>query len=180
MFNIYVTNLGKYNEGVLLGEWVSLPISYDDFEKVLGRIQVSNDTNKYYDVFGCPYEEIFIADYENDFDYKVDEYENIWDLDEIAEKLENLEEYEAELMEALLDDGYEVDEALNKFDDCRIYYNCSDMEDVAIQYCEECGVLESVPEHLRNYFDFEAFGRDMSFESRFIFTSAGNCVEIIY
>lgn len=27
MFNIYVTNLGKYNEGYLIGEWVSLPTS---------------------------------------------------------------------------------------------------------------------------------------------------------
>lgn len=27
MMNIYLTNLGKYNEGELVGEWVQLPIS---------------------------------------------------------------------------------------------------------------------------------------------------------
>ena len=28
---IYLTNLGKYNEGYLVGEWVHLPISSDDW-----------------------------------------------------------------------------------------------------------------------------------------------------
>ena len=27
---IYLTNLGKYNEGYLVGEWVHLPVSDDD------------------------------------------------------------------------------------------------------------------------------------------------------
>lgn len=27
MMNIYLTNLGKYNEGQLIGEWVELPVS---------------------------------------------------------------------------------------------------------------------------------------------------------
>lgn len=179
MFNIYVTNLGKYNEGILLGEWVALPVSHEDFEAVLDRIQVCNDTNKYFDAAGNPYEETFITDYENDFDYEVGEYDYIWDLDDIAEKLEGLDEYESELLEALLEDGYSIEDAFDKFDDCRIYYNCSDMEDVAMEYCEECDVLSGVPDHLKNYFDFEAFGRDMYFEGRFIFTSKGNCVEII-
>lgn len=30
MMNIYLTNLGKYNEGYLIGEWVELPITEDE------------------------------------------------------------------------------------------------------------------------------------------------------
>ena len=28
----YITNLGKYNEGELVGKWIELPIDEDDFE----------------------------------------------------------------------------------------------------------------------------------------------------
>lgn len=52
------------------------------------------------------------------------------------------------------------------------------MEDVAREYAEQTGLLESVPEHLQNYFDFKSYGRDMSFEGHFVFTDNGNCVQI--
>ena len=56
--SIYVgshTNLGKYNEGELVGEWVSFPVSADEMKAVLDRIQIGHP-----DDFGIPYEEIFI------------------------------------------------------------------------------------------------------------------------
>lgn len=34
MLRIYLTNLGKYNEGQLVGEWVELPVIEEAFEKV--------------------------------------------------------------------------------------------------------------------------------------------------
>ena len=34
MMNIYLTNLGKYNEGELVGEWVQLPISNEELQEV--------------------------------------------------------------------------------------------------------------------------------------------------
>ena len=51
------------------------------------------------------------------------------------------------------------------------------MADVAEQYADETGLLESIPERLRYYFDFEALGRDMNLEGQYIFTENG-CVEI--
>lgn len=53
--SIYLTNLGKYNEGCLIGEWVNLPITNEELEEVKERIGI----NEYY-------EEWFIADYETD------------------------------------------------------------------------------------------------------------------
>jgi len=78
----------------------------------------------------------------------------------------------------MLSEGYTLEDAMEKKDDCMIYYDCNDMADVAEQYAEETGLLGSIPENLRSYFDFEAFGRDMSFEGHFVFTDSGNCVQI--
>lgn len=56
MMNIYLTNLGKYNEGQLIGEWVELPVSNEELQKVFERIGINEE-----------YEEYFITDYECDF-----------------------------------------------------------------------------------------------------------------
>ena len=52
---IFLTNLGKYTEGYLIGKWVKLPVSEEVLDKVLEEIGI----NEYY-------EEYFITDYEND------------------------------------------------------------------------------------------------------------------
>ena len=33
-FEAYITNLGKYNEGELVGEWVKFPTTSEDLQKV--------------------------------------------------------------------------------------------------------------------------------------------------
>lgn len=99
-------------------------------------------------------------------------------LNEMAKMLEELDENELEIVAALMSEGYGINEAIDKKDDCYVYFDCYDMEDVARQYCDSCGILEAMPENLQNYFDFAAFGRDMSFEGQFVFLSSGNCIEI--
>lgn len=170
MLNIYLTNLGKYNEGFLIGEWVELPASEEELEKVFERIGINEE-----------YEEFFITDYESDFGYRVGEYDNLEELNEVAEQFENLDETEKEVFKALIDEGYNSEDALEKISDSdyMIFWDCSDMEDVAREYAEETGLLDSIPENLQSYFDFEAYGRDMSFEGHFVFTDNGNCIEIL-
>lgn len=34
-FEAFVTNLGKYNEGELVGEWVKFPITNEEMQEVL-------------------------------------------------------------------------------------------------------------------------------------------------
>lgn len=175
MLRIYLTNLGKYNEGELVGEWISLPISEEELEAVKERIGISDEP----DENGCYYEEWFITDYETDLDgVEVGEYDSIDELNELAETIEDLDEYEEKIVRALLSDGYELEEAIDKKDDCMMYYNCTDMEDVAREYAEETGLLNSIPENLQNYFDFEAFGRDMGYEGYFIFIGC-DCIQVL-
>ena len=107
MLRIYLTNLGKYNEGMLVGEWVDLPVSEEELEKVFKRIG-NNDE----------YEEYFITDYESDIDgVKVGEYENIDDLNELAEALEDLDSEEENVLSVMLEDGCTFEEALEKIKD---------------------------------------------------------------
>lgn len=168
MIRIYLTNLGKYNEGELVGKWVDLPTT-NGFDEHLEEIGINEE-----------YEEWFITDYETDIDgLEIHEYSNIEELDELAETLEGLQDYDREVIEVLISEGYSLEEALEKKDDCMVYSDCHDMEDVAREYIEECGLLHDVPEMLQNYFDFEAYGRDMSFEGQFVFTNNGNCVQIL-
>lgn len=176
MLRIYLTNLGKYNEGELIGEWLDLPCTDEELEEAKERIEISDEP----DENGNYYEEWFITDYETDIHgLTVGEHDNLDELNELAETLDELDEYEREIVEAMISEGYSLEDAIDKKEDCMIYYNCEDMEDVAREYAEETGLLDSIPENLQSYFDFEAYGRDMSFEGHFVFTNKGNCVQIL-
>lgn len=37
-FEAFVTNLGKYNEGALVGEWVKFPTTQEEMQKVFERM----------------------------------------------------------------------------------------------------------------------------------------------
>ena len=49
-FEAFVTNLGKYNEGALVGEWVKFPTTEEEMQKVFERIGIGSK-----DEFGAVY-----------------------------------------------------------------------------------------------------------------------------
>lgn len=168
MLKIYLTNLGKYNEGILIGEWMELPYTEEEIEAVKHRIGINEQ-----------YEEWFITDYNTNIQgLKINEYDSIDDLNEFVETLEALDETEKEAVEAMLEEGFDFAEAIEKAQngDYMIYFNCNDMEDVAREYAEETGILNDVPENLQYY--FESLGRDMSFEGQFVFIN-NDCIQIL-
>ena len=168
MLKVYLTNLGKYNEGELCGKWCTLPMDEEQTAEALEQIGI-----------GPGYDEYFITDYESDVDgLRIGEYDNLEELDELAEELDALQDYEIGIVEALLSDGYDIREALEKRDDCILWDGCSSMADVAERYADETGLLESIPENLRYYFDFAALGRDMKLEGHFI-EYGGGYVEVV-
>ena len=169
MMKIYLTNLGKYNEGQLVGEWVELPVSNEELQEVFKRIGINEE-----------YEEYFITDYECDF-YQIGEYENLDTLNEIAERIEELDEEESKVVKALMSElGYTLDEAIEKVNngDYRIYSDCDDMTDIAYQVVEECEYLNNVPNNVARYFDYEEFGRDLGIEGNYIFTDDNEAIEV--
>ncbi len=57
--------------------------------------------------------------------------------------------------------------------DCyEIYPNIEDYDDLGRYYLEELDVMQ-VPEHLQNYIDYEAYGRDVALEENGTFTDQG-------
>ena len=54
LISAYVTNLGKYTEGELVGKWLDFPTTQTKINTVLKEIGID----------GTRYEEIFITDYE--------------------------------------------------------------------------------------------------------------------
>lgn len=78
LIKIYIANLGKYNEGELVGDWFDLPIQ--DIAEALESIGVAPNTD---------YEEYAIHDYKTELhSLKIDESCSIEYLNEITEQLE--------------------------------------------------------------------------------------------
>lgn len=151
---VFLTNLGKYNEGQLIGKWVEMPIDEDELKEVLESIGINAE-----------YEEFFITDYEAPF--KIGEYDSIESINEKIEAYEDALEKVCDegALEALLDEGYSLDEITEY--DYSIYYNVNDMSDIAYEYVNGCYNVDKLP--LGNYIDYEALGRDMGYDGNYIF-----------
>ncbi|WP_442857913.1 antirestriction protein ArdA [Acutalibacter sp. 1XD8-33] len=98
LFEAYITNLGKYNEGELVGEILKFPTSPQAVEALLKNIGVD----------GIRYEEFFITRFDGDVlelnDY-LGEYENLDELNHLACLLLELPQGEIEKFEAALHIG---------------------------------------------------------------------------
>lgn len=171
ILSVWIGNLADYNAGLLNGQWFDL----DDFDADTLQDAVDAMTNDGEDEF-------FIADFETPFNLKISEYESIDGLYEKYDLINDImyqygDNYE-DIIEAyttmISDDLSNIDQY-----EFIIYYGCDSMAEVAEQFLEETGGLAEIPEYLRNYFDFEAYGRDMEYEGCYCITKNGNCVEII-
>ncbi len=175
-FAAFVTNLGKYNEGELVGEWVKFPTTAEEMKKVFDRIGIGQK-----DDFGQPYEEWFITDYDCYVDGlydKLGEYESLDELNYLASKLDEMSQGEYEQFQAAMEIGDHsgsVQEIINLTEnlDCYdVYPDIHDYDDLGRYYIDELDAMQ-VPEHLRNYIDYEAYGRDVAMEEGGDFTDLG-------
>lgn len=163
----YITNLGKYNEGELVGEWIKFPIDEDSLEKVFKRIGIGEE-----DEFGQPYEEYFFTDYECDvegFDTSsLGEYESIEDLNKIGEILEEVDDDEA--FGAALEFGMDFEEAARACSNgdvvCIDQDSSANMdESIGYYYVDLFGGVSRLDEETKErYIDYDALGRDVRIE----------------
>ena len=175
-FAAFITNLGKYNEGALVGEWVKFPTTAEELKKIFERIGIGAK-----DDFGQTYEEWFITDYDCYVDGLYDllgEYANLDELNYLASKLDDMSQDEYERFQAAMEIGDHtgsIQELINLTEnlDCYdIYPDIHDHDDLGRYYIEELDAMQ-VPEHLRNYIDYEAYGRDIALEESGQFTDFG-------
>ena len=154
-----MTNLGKYNEGQLVYERVAFPTDTETVQAALKKIGID----------GIRYEEVFIADYDGDMPQLYEhlgEYESIDELNHLACLLSELNEYELEVFEAVMDSGEytgSVKDLINlaqNLDDYNFYSDIHTEEELGRMYIQELEAVP-VPEHLIDYIDYEAYGRDV-------------------
>ena len=175
-FAAFITNLGKYNEGELVGEWVKFPTTAEEMKEVFKRIGIGQK-----DDFGNPYEEWFITDYDCYVDglySKLGEYENLDELNYLASKLDEMSESEYAQFQAGMEMGdhcgslQEIINLTENLDCYEVYPHIEDYDDLGRYYIEELEVMQ-VPEHLQNYIDYEAYGRDVAMDENGSFTDQG-------
>ena len=167
----YVTNLGKYNEGELASALLKFPTTREAVQEVLKQIGIDN----------IRYEEIFIADYDGDLSELnacLGEYESIDELNHLACLLSELDKSDLEKFEAVVASGEHTSGAGDLINlaenlDCYDFYiGVSDDETLGRIYAEDMEMID-IPENLRNYFDYEAYGRDMRINEDGSFVKGG-------
>ena len=117
-FSAYITNLGKYVEGELAGQWVEFPTTNGRIQEVLEEIGID----------GVRYEEIFITDYDSGIHGLTEgfgEYEDLSMLNYLAEKIQDCD---TQWLEAALELGVctgSVRELINLGDnqDCFLFFS---------------------------------------------------------
>ena len=173
MFEAYLTNVALYAiRGVEVGQYLKFPTTTEEIQSLLSRIEIDGEKHS----------EIFITNFESDVlglsDY-LEEYENIDELNYLAHVLEevrdngDIEKYEAAL--ALGRHTGSVRDLINlapNLDIYSFYPDIADEEGLGRFYAEELHAIE-IPEHIANYFDYEAYGRDIAINEGGCFAPGG-------
>lgn len=143
---IWYGNLAKYNEGKLVGIWLSLPMCEEELQKATEAV-LGED------------EEYQLNDFECDIEGLVSEYSDVYQLNEIAEKLEDLDDDDLSRVSYLMtNNGMEFSEAIDNYEDVIVYEGT--LKDVAEQLVDD-GCFGEIPDLIANYIDYEAIGRDL-------------------
>lgn len=172
LFEAYITNLGKYNEGEVVGETLKFPTTTEEVQALLKRIGVDE----------VRYEEFFITSFDGDvlglYDY-LTEYENLDELNHLACLLSELDQSDLEKFEAVIDCGSHTSSVADLINltqnlDCYEFYpDIENEEDLGRYFSEDL----PIPDELKDYFDYEAYGRDISINKSGHFAPGGYIVQ---
>ncbi|NSG65854.1 conjugal transfer protein [Blautia wexlerae] len=129
---VYIANLGKYNEGYLVGAWFTFPIDEEDVKEKIGLNE--------------QYEEYAIHDTDN-FPIAIGEYVSIEELNSMYEMIEELPDYIVECLDEFISHYGTLEEVVEHKDDIYYYPDCETMTDVLLDPKSERGNWkETLPE----------------------------------
>lgn len=160
-FKAYITNLGAYNEGKLVGKWVEFPIDEDDFQEVLENIGVD----------GVDYEEWFVSDYDCSLDINVSdqlgEYPSLESLNDMGELIDSIQDPTAvENAYELTDDLEEAIEGINN-GDIEFLPDVDTYDELGRYFVDRNyggDLSNQSAEDLFPFIDFDELGRDISID----------------
>jgi len=156
-YRVYIACLAAYNNGIYHGAWFDVD---EELHENIGKVLKSSPMDDA--------EEWAIHDYELPFD--ISEYENIDSLIERVDFIESLDDLDR--APYLLYNDHMTDLSgdqitLEQFHDAFMGQAESEL-DYIYDYVDETGMLDNVPDEVRNYFDYESYARDR-FIDDFIF-----------
>ena len=165
--NIYVANLRMYNNGDILGDWFTLPISLAD---ILEQIGVDGSESGG--------EEWIILDHENPYGLPIHEYSDIKKLNGYVEKINELDGAVLDNLNAILNEGYEELSDIIDNDGSNYWFTgAASGEEIAQRYVDDLGGIEQLGQQLlERYFDYDEYGRDLILDGSFFEGDDGNYI----
>lgn len=175
----FITNQGKYSEGVLVGEWVRFPTTSEELHRVLDRIGIGQKNTD-----GEIYSKFFISDYDYEIELPglsrlLSEHESLDELNYFASLIAAMSDEERNQLQAAfvlagytggLKDFINLAQNLNCYD---LYPDIYTPEDLRLQNLSN---RDDIPEDLINYIDYEDYGRDISINENSAFSNYGYVV----
>lgn len=142
------------------------------------------ELSEWVDILDCDFEELkeklqkdtcYITDVDSDFNYSFEGAISISELEDLADKINELDNQCAEdEFKALMEYLGDFDKAYSTWEagDFSYYPDVKDREELG-QYVVDEGLWGEIPEKLINYIDYEAIGRDIDLNARGCFTDNG-------
>lgn len=151
-FSVFVENGMDYRNGGMVGDWFNLPMTEEELTEAFAKIGVK------YSKDDCILNRDYvITDFENDVDYEVGDYEPIGLLNDLAERLNNVDDL-VWLQAYMGETDESLDEAIDHYEDNSVWYGGMTLEEVAEELVDD---TEDLSEFARRYFDYEAFANDL-------------------
>lgn len=152
---VYVGTFGKYASGSIAGGWVT-PSEYETYDDFIDACKAIHKDEHNPELMFQGYENLPESLYcENEFSEEAFNFCKLYSSSSIDP--DALEVY-AETFD--IDEGASIEDIEEVFNERYIGYFISNY-DFACDLVDNLGLLSGVPENIANYFDYEAFGRDL-------------------
>jgi antirestriction protein len=162
---IYAACLAAYNNGTLHGAWINANQEPEDIRAEIDKMLSESPE------LGA--EEWGIFDYEGFCGVSISEYESLNTVSALARFVDEYGKLGAELYAYAGD----IDEAKQIMEE-QYLGEWDSIRDWATDLLEQSGQLESIPEHLRYYFDYESYARDCELSGEIFTIEIGRKVHV--
>lgn len=169
-FSAFIENLNARNNGKLIGEWVNFPATEEEIDDILNLIGCTDETGRLVN-------EYFVSDYDDDTGLDLflmlGEHASLEDVNELAEKLEEMEECDWDTLRYVIEafghkEAYEVliNNELDEYYVLPLEGSYADDDALVGRALLDSGLLWfDVPEGLERYLDESAIGRDFMMDT---------------
>lgn len=147
--SVYCGTYGKYNDGSLRGLWIDLS-TFDDYDEFINFCEAIHADEEDPELMFQDYE-AFPKKWYDESSFDEDSFEAVREYSDMCDK------YSPDAVDAFIDWGCEE---LEHFEDCYVGEYDSE-EDFAREIVNDCYDLEKQMGHLANYFDYDAYARDL-------------------